>query len=57
MPGENLSEIELSQRKEGRSSEKDELGCASRRNNAEIELDVNLVLEEDDVCISFDLNF
>ena len=45
----------MSEREEERFSEKDGLGCACSRNNAEIELDVDLALEEDDVYTGLDL--
>ena len=54
-PEETLSEIGMSEREEGSSSEVDESGCACWCNNAETEIDVDLGTEEDDVCIGPDL--
>ena len=56
-PEKAFSKIGISERDEGRFWEVVELGCAFWRINAEIELDVDLVLEEDDVCMGLDLNF
>ena len=52
---EGFTEVGLQEREGGRFLEVDELGCAWWCNNAEIELDVDLVLEEDDVSIGLDL--
>ena len=54
MPDESLTEIGISEREKGRFSELDELVFACWSNNAEIEIDVDLVLEQDDVCIGLD---
>ena len=56
IPEEVLSEIVTSEREEGMFSEVHEWGCASWRNNAEIELDVDHVDEEDHVCTALDLS-
>ena len=55
IPEEGLSEIGISEIEEGRFSEIDEWGFACWRNNAEIELDVDLVLEEENNFIKLDL--
>ena len=52
---EGLSEIGMSEKCESRFWEVDELGCACWRKNAEIELDADLVLEKDNVCIGLHL--
>ena len=54
-PEEGLSEIGMSEKGESRFWEIDELGCACWRKNAEIELDADLVLEKDNVCIGLHL--
>ena len=55
VPEEGLSEVGISEIEEGSFSEKDEWACACWRNNAEIEPDVDLVLEEDNFCFGLDL--
>ena len=45
----------ISEKQEGRFSERDELGGAFCRNNTEVELDVDLVLQENDVCFGLHL--
>ena len=55
IPEEILSEIGISQKEDGKFPEYDELGWGCWCNHAEIEPDVDLVLEEDDVCFGLDL--
>ena len=57
IPEEGLSGIGLSERREGIFPEVGELGGACWCNIAEVELDVDIVLEEDDVCIGLDLKY
>ena len=55
IPEEGLKVIGISERKNGRFSDLVEWGYARWLNIAEIVLDVDNVLEEDDVCIGLDL--
>ena len=52
----SFSEIGRSEKEEETFSELDEITCACWRSNAVIDLDVDIVLREDDVCIGQDLN-
>ena len=52
---EDLSEKGKPEREEGKLSEVEELSYAFRRFNADIELDVDLVIEENDDCIGLEL--
>ena len=54
IPDESVSERGISEREEAKFPEADELGCPCWRNNAAIELHVDLVLEKDDVFIDLD---
>ena len=54
-PEEVLSESGISEREDGRLLEVDVLGCANWLYNAEIELDIDLVREEDAICIGLNL--
>ena len=55
IPEENVSEIGISDGKERSLPEVGEGGCACWLKNADVELDDDIVLEENDVCVGLDL--
>ena len=54
IPEENVSEIGISEGKEGSLPEVGEWGCACWQND-EMKFDDDLVLEENNVCVGLDL--